>query len=843
MESFPDQSHIDRVREALWNSNGSGASVMVGSGFSRLAIKEMPTLGDLPLWRDVATAIAKRLYPEQRDSSVAAIDRVLGLAQEYETAFGRTNLHRFLKEMIQDENYSPSDEHSRLLSLPWRDIFTTNWDTLLERSRFSVTEHSYNVVTDMDEIPLASKPRIVKLHGSLPAQFPLILTEEDYRTYPMRFAPFVNTVQQAMMETVFCLLGFSGTDPNFLNWSGWVRDNLGASAPRIYLAGWLALSPHRRRMLEERGVLPIDLAHHPKSSEWPEHQRHHHAIHWILHTLERGRPYDVTYWPSPFRHPYPTIPNELQPVAENTGQRPMQEFPTEANLGIDDLREKTLAILSVWEHNRQNYPGWLFLPVGEERELFRRNTVDWERTLVQVLPELTPLEQLWALRELAWRSEMLLEPLSAEFASAAEVVLRSIDCEKHTIDGIPLYEPDWITIRESWCVVALSLLTNARLELENDRFSQWLEAIQRFADGDLETHHRIQYEQALWAVYSLDFESFQRLLDDWQVEEGDPFWMIRKAALLKDIDADDEAVHLVAHALDRIRRASPGEQSVLRLSREGWAMWSSIVMDNRQEHLRRWDQLAALKCDAMAEKDIIYQQMSDYSQSQNAPGFDLGTQQVRRIHFASEGAQSVRFRAAYRALRVSEVAGLPKGTTRGGRLGYDVAASLWKRCGENIVSSYPELSARLAIRSCTSDEDNTLQYIFSRPHVALMPMPSVLRLVEDCTKLIDFTLREGWVERCRVALEVLSRLVVRLNPTEALKVFEHALSIYSSTDYEVISHVWIVHPLGNLLKRSWAALLPQQRQEMSLSVLAAPIAGLDGFKGPQTHGFLTLASY
>ena len=50
---------------------------------------------------------------------------------------------------------------------------------------------------------MSRQPRIVKLHGSFPADFPLIVTEEDYRTYPKTFAPFVNTVQQAMMETVF----------------------------------------------------------------------------------------------------------------------------------------------------------------------------------------------------------------------------------------------------------------------------------------------------------------------------------------------------------------------------------------------------------------------------------------------------------------------------------------------------------------------------------------------------------------------------------------------------------------------------------------------------------------
>ena len=104
----------------------------------------------------------------------------------------------------------------------------------------------------MEEIPSAVRPRIVKLHGSFSAHFPLICTEEDYRTYPMRFAPFVNTAQQAMMETVLLLIGFSGDDPNFLHWSGWVRDNLGETAPKIYLAGWLDLSIHRRRMLENQ---------------------------------------------------------------------------------------------------------------------------------------------------------------------------------------------------------------------------------------------------------------------------------------------------------------------------------------------------------------------------------------------------------------------------------------------------------------------------------------------------------------------------------------------------------------------------------------------------------------
>ena len=244
--SFPDQSHINHVRDALWQRSGR-ASVMIGSGFSRNALKRRPDAHDPPSWQEVAKAVYEKLYPQSDNrgsltlAEASSTSGFLRLAQEYKSVFGEDGLHRFIKQVVRDEDFEPGDIHKRLLRLPWRDVFTTNWDTLLERTRSFVADRAYSDVQNMDDIPLATQPRIVKLHGSLPAHFPLIFTEEDYRTYPTKFAPFVNTVQQAMMETAFCLIGFSGDDPNFLEWSGWVRDNLGASAPKIYLAGMVGL--------------------------------------------------------------------------------------------------------------------------------------------------------------------------------------------------------------------------------------------------------------------------------------------------------------------------------------------------------------------------------------------------------------------------------------------------------------------------------------------------------------------------------------------------------------------------------------------------------------------------
>ena len=173
--SLPDQSHIDRVRDALWSRPGDGASVMVGAGLSRCGVKTRPEGRDAPLWHDLVTELTNRLYP-RRDSTglVGHTDDIptyvsfLRLAQEYETAFGRTDLHRFLQSQIRDDDFAPGRLHEQLLRLPWRDVFTTNWDTLLERTRPRVVERGYSAVVDKDQIPLANRPRIVKLHGSLP---------------------------------------------------------------------------------------------------------------------------------------------------------------------------------------------------------------------------------------------------------------------------------------------------------------------------------------------------------------------------------------------------------------------------------------------------------------------------------------------------------------------------------------------------------------------------------------------------------------------------------------------------------------------------------------------------
>ena len=269
-------SHSEMIRNALWSSQfvrhgvdvipAHGASVLVGAGMSRNAVIDKSRGFQLPDWSAISHNLVKPLAPESEElqeellRSTGAVSGFLRLAQMYEARFGRAQLDRFIENSIQDDLLLPGRTHELLVHIPWRDIFTTNWDTLLETTARSDRLRRYSVVTKVEDLPKTPGRRIVKLHGTVHQSKRYIFTEEDFRTYPTDFAPFVNTVQQAMMETVFVLVGFSGEDPNFLKWTGWVRDRLGDYAPTLYLVGDHREGLPAREMLQRNKVVPLDLS-------------------------------------------------------------------------------------------------------------------------------------------------------------------------------------------------------------------------------------------------------------------------------------------------------------------------------------------------------------------------------------------------------------------------------------------------------------------------------------------------------------------------------------------------------------------------------------------------------
>jgi hypothetical protein len=255
---LPDYPALQQLARALWR-NGSvrGASILVGAGLSKNAERPGADSPEPPLWWELLKEMVERLYPHDKD---AAPSNPLRIAEEYRTYFGQAGLDDFLRTRFPDRSWTPGPLHRDLLQLPWADVLTTNWDTLLERAAENSVDYSYEVVRTEADLTYAKSPRIVKLHGTIGDPGPLIFAEEDYRTYPAKYAAFVNFARQVFIENELCLVGFSGDDPNFLQWAGWVRDHLGGSARRIYLVGNLRLERATRRYLEAHNIAPIDLA-------------------------------------------------------------------------------------------------------------------------------------------------------------------------------------------------------------------------------------------------------------------------------------------------------------------------------------------------------------------------------------------------------------------------------------------------------------------------------------------------------------------------------------------------------------------------------------------------------
>ena len=250
---LPDYPALAHLASALWNDGHTrGAAVLVGAGFSRNAERAGRDTRIPPLWSDLRNNMAKMLYRDRVDD---APKDALRLAEEFRAYLGQAALVEFIREHVPDTSWSPGPMHEALMALPWADVLTTNYDTLLERA-----SDRHQVVRDAADLAQVRGPRVIKLHGSVDGNARLVIAEEDYRTYPVRSAAFVNTARQVFLENELCLVGFSGDDPNFLQWSGWVRDHLGEGARRIYLVGSLCLSPAKRRLLESRNVAPIDFA-------------------------------------------------------------------------------------------------------------------------------------------------------------------------------------------------------------------------------------------------------------------------------------------------------------------------------------------------------------------------------------------------------------------------------------------------------------------------------------------------------------------------------------------------------------------------------------------------------
>ncbi|NUU61256.1 SIR2 family NAD-dependent protein deacylase [Paenibacillus agri] len=487
LEMYP---HLKNIRNKLWASDGkSRVSVMIGAGFSLNAQKIEDSFEGMAVWGDIKNKLIQEL---NHHKGITSKD-VLEIGQLYVKEYGRSSLDTILKEAIPDNNYEPDEIHYSLLKLPWTDIYTTNYDTLLERAKKFVYERNYQTIYNISDITSSVQPRIIKLHGSFPANRPFVFTEKDYNEYQVKFSPLVNMVQQSIMETTFVLIGFSGDDPNFKRWTSWVSNNLGEHMSKIYMIGFG--QEHRKSELEDIGVTLIDF-----KNIYSEYDQPYKAMFTdIFEFLAYKNREEKTMWP----HKVYSEDNDVQSFI----------------------------------YNRNTYPGWIVMP-DEIRRKYAKSIRLSAIKLVDYIKEKTIDDKsIDFLNEILWCYDKFYIPLEYY---VYQIIVTIIDNQDQNKFDERLYP-------SLFC-----LLKEARLDCDEEAFVKYQGILENLPLNKEQCHHLI-YEKIMYFFIRNDIETLEKLLLEWDVQTNEIEWGIKKAVIYARINEKDTAKLMLENYLQTIR--------------------------------------------------------------------------------------------------------------------------------------------------------------------------------------------------------------------------------------------------------------------------------------------------
>ena len=802
---FPDLPHLRQLQKDLWQRPSSRATVMVGAGFSRNSVPLPGVTTSFPTWPELAKAMFDEIYPaslnetaEQERSREKQFDRSnpLRLASEYEATFDRQRLKSLIRTRIPDIDHQPGKIHNLLLQLPWKDVFTTNYDTLLERTE--VPGRVYQPVTTVPELTTAISPRIIKLHGSFPSLTQFILTEEDYRSYPKDFVLFINTVRQSLIENTFVLVGFSGDDPNFLQWTGWIRDELGSNHAPIYLVSPLSLSNVQRSLLAKRGVKPIDLSPVFSSTNRPD-GIHASAVEWFLRSLLAAKPQRPEAWPKP-NTSAPGVADFEPPILVSGLTEPEKvDLPGSSQSPLDEATVRK--VIERWRFDRNRYPGWL-IPANETRSSLWHETSDWITPLIKFAENWPPADRLLLFREINWRLEVSMIPLFSDwiipFESAVNDLFPSIK------DGIPIklsvkaMRPINVSnteVQVAWLEIAFALLREAREDYNSERWKKLNEEIGKIVGNYSQFSDRNNYEQAIWRMWNIERSQAKDVLAKWSPSPHSPLAVMQKAGLLAELDELSEARSLLQSALREIRKSLHNSQgrNIDLLSLEGWCTYLLFAVtlslegsEGRQlqeEFSERWQELEAWDCNPWPLKQYFDTKLSKTPPVPKKPkqivrGFDPGRRAITH-HFGSTIGPWL---PAFACIRLYEQVGIPLHLPF-----FNLSGSALRNACKWVAPFTGFWSPALLIRAGKRD-DLTKHDFMNRVQVAAMK-PDLARslnkwamraLKREISSLSgNVTRTSGQESLLEVLPEVLSRLAFKLESADLQEAFSVALGLHA----------------------------------------------------------------
>jgi hypothetical protein len=253
---------------------GAGLSFGVGGRLGRGSFETPPPIADnsrFPSWLLLAERMKNELVEgvgderEQRALKDFAKDHdPIDVGQLYRDIVGTERYFEFLDSQFhtcEEDAELLTESHRQLVDLPVRELFTTNYDALIELAFGRWNGELAVSVNPQQFLALhASRPdrHLIKLHGTWDDHDSIVLTRDDYaRSRLERTETFRHLGQQARFTT-FLFVGFSLTDPNLNIIRDEARMVMGDDMPTSFVVQQ-HLDPVTRRYLESLSVEVVEL--------------------------------------------------------------------------------------------------------------------------------------------------------------------------------------------------------------------------------------------------------------------------------------------------------------------------------------------------------------------------------------------------------------------------------------------------------------------------------------------------------------------------------------------------------------------------------------------------------
>lgn len=234
-----NSSHLQSIIKARDNDT---LTVFVGAGFSKFSETET---AKFPSWDELMRSLCKDLQIDEND--------YLKLAQLYYLEFGEYRLYEKLKENIP-LHANPSDLHKLLFDLNPKNVITTNWDNLLEKT---VNEQGliYDIIkNDADFVKSTLPQKVIKIHGDLESHN-IVFKEDDYLNFALNKPLLDNFLKHILSSTTVLFLGYSYSDDNLKHIVKWIEKHSAVSPPRFLLS--LSSSPSQIKYYENHYIKVI----------------------------------------------------------------------------------------------------------------------------------------------------------------------------------------------------------------------------------------------------------------------------------------------------------------------------------------------------------------------------------------------------------------------------------------------------------------------------------------------------------------------------------------------------------------------------------------------------------